>query len=47
MSQEILPIILDKLVNPTTPSGLTVGVGKQAQQSNPNSNNEGSNNGSA
>jgi len=32
---------------PTTPSGLTVGVGKQTQQSNPNSNNEGSNNGSA
>ena len=33
--------------NPTTPAGLAVGVGKQAQQSNPNSNNGGSNNGSA
>ena len=33
--------------NPTTPTGLTVGVGKQAQQSNTNGNNGGSNNGSA
>jgi len=33
--------------NPITPPGLAVGVGKQAQQSNPNSNNGGSNNGSA
>lgn len=33
--------------NPTTPAGLAVGVGKQTQQSNPNSNNGGSNNGSA
>ena len=33
--------------NPTTPAGLAVRVGKQAQQSNPNSNNGGSNNGSA
>ena len=33
--------------NPTTPAGLAIGVGKQAQQSNPNSNNGGSNNGSA
>ena len=32
---------------PTTPSGLTVGVGKQTQQSNPNGNNGGNNNGEA
>ena len=33
--------------NPTTPTGLTVGVGKQAQQPNPNGNNGGNGNGKA
>ena len=33
--------------NPTTPSGLAVRVGRQAQQSNPNGNNGGDGNGQA